>query len=276
MVFKLFSLFFLTVFKWFCNFFFVIDGNADRVYNCKVFSAAQCVPEQVEQTVIKEAIKWSKRSWTSTEPGNWGEAAASQSSRAFKQLGWIEDLARILSGYSPMNGLDSDGMPKIPMMIRNREARIHPTIRHLHRCGHHELKGPDRGHQGRHNGGLTTIVLMLPAPAMQLAAMIVTDTPFAIIVMLLTASAMQMAPMIVPTMTNMLMLMSTMSDAHAASARDGFGHRKSLGRALATTCICGDRSSITWASMRWRRRIGSHWPITPVVAISLCSCCTTL
>ena len=73
-------------------------GGAERLYNAKVFSCSNIDPKHLEATVFKEATKWTHKPWTVARGDDWASAASDASSRAHKQLAWIDDLARLMSG----------------------------------------------------------------------------------------------------------------------------------------------------------------------------------
>ena len=61
--------------------------------------------------MCKQALKWIEAPWVVAEAFPWGEKAAADNSRANRQLGWIEDLCRLIGGSAPLTGLDTWGRP---------------------------------------------------------------------------------------------------------------------------------------------------------------------
>ena len=73
-------------------------GGEKRLYSAKVFSCSNIDPNNLADTVFKEAFKWTHKPWTVARGEDWASAASDANSRAHKQLEWIDDLARLLSG----------------------------------------------------------------------------------------------------------------------------------------------------------------------------------
>ena len=71
-------------------------GGGGRLCGAEVFSCSNVGPNRLAKTVFEEATKWTR--WTVARGKNWASAASDASSRAYKQLEWINGLARLMSG----------------------------------------------------------------------------------------------------------------------------------------------------------------------------------
>jgi hypothetical protein len=117
------------------------DGT--RTFNAKVFSCQNAMPDRLEETVCKEAIKWLRKLWVLQESSDWGCNAAESNSRAFKQMQWIEGLGRICCG-EPLKVLDIDTRkPSHDLSDSGEELDVRPS--HPHQPLHPPPSPPRRG-----------------------------------------------------------------------------------------------------------------------------------
>ena len=73
----------------------------------KVFTASVVLSaDMLEDILVRPALRWIDLPWYEACPSLWAAEAGSDNSRAYRQLGWINDLGKILTGIDCVHGLD--------------------------------------------------------------------------------------------------------------------------------------------------------------------------